>query len=335
MLRHRMDMKSSPLAVYSRGQYLHTGSLNGAYITQVKVGLESNIRWDDKWTPKETVLRGHTSVVSAIAFSPDGKLLVTVSETVKLWDPTTRKELRVLEHDYRVRRVVFSPDGNSLACLMGASYSAIQLWQPATGKKQEVLSLPLTVTLDITFSPDGKCLVLALANSWVRMWDLATQTWSGLFNSPGIPMAFSPDRTLLASALRDNKLRIWDISTKCDIRTVEHDGHVLAIAFSPDSELLAALCVETLTVWDLATGKKLRAQANHFTIAYIAFLTDGNVLAYVLSNGEIRKWDLVTGIERRTSARPGGHGRFFASSPDGKHLARALKDYSVELLEVS
>lgn len=220
-----------------------------------------------------------------------------------------------------------------------SSCSTIQLWQPATGKKQEVLSLPAIEPLEITFSRDGKYLVLAAKDGWVRMWDLATQKLLGVLNpeDTATPMAFSPDRTRLASAWGDSKgeVRIWDMSMECHFRTVAHGGHVLAIAFSPDSKLVATLCAETLTVWDLAAGKELRTQAHHFTIASITFLTDDNLLAYMLCNGEVRKWDLVTGIERRTSAGLVPPNKVIASSPDGKHLARPLNDYSVELLEVS
>lgn len=340
---YKMDMKRWPVAVYFHAELrVRSGLMQRIYIPEVKFGFESDIRWvEEFWTPRKTVLWGHNSVVSDITFSPDGKLLVTASEdeTVKLWDLTTRKELRTLEHDGQVRRVVFSPDGNSLACLVGYSspHSLIQLWQPATGKRQEVFSVPVIWTSDITFSRDGKYLMVATANGSLKMRDLATQRWSGVFNheDTGTPMAFSPDRTLLASAWRGIEVKIWDISMKSNILTVAHGGHVLAIAFSPDSKLLATLCAETLTVWDLAAGKELRTQAHHSTIASSTFLSDGKLLAYVSFDGEVGKWDLVTGIERRTPPRLGQHSRVIASSLDGKHIARPLNDYSVELLEIS
>src|ERR1700733_14075583 len=69
------------------------------------------------WSAELQKLEGHTGYVSAVAFSPDGSLLVSASgdRTVRLWNPSTGQEVQKLEgHTSYVSAVAFSPDGSLL-----------------------------------------------------------------------------------------------------------------------------------------------------------------------------------------------------------------------------
>ena len=75
--------------------------------------------------------------VSAVAFSPNGKLLASSASnnTVRLWNPATGQRVGTsFRTDARngVPGVAFSPDGKLLACADGDG--TVQLWNPATGQ---------------------------------------------------------------------------------------------------------------------------------------------------------------------------------------------------------
>jgi WD40 repeat protein len=75
-------------------------------------------------------LEGHTESVWGVAFSPDGRTLVSGSQdkTIKLWDLSSGKVLQTLEgHTESVWGVAFSPDGYTLAS--GSEDSTIKLWR--------------------------------------------------------------------------------------------------------------------------------------------------------------------------------------------------------------
>ena len=90
-------------------------------------------------------LKGHTSWVRSIAFSPDGKTLASASSdsTIKLWDVATGKEQATLEgHTNVVHSVAYSPDGKTLASGQTANGppppdKTIKLWDIPAVKKAD------------------------------------------------------------------------------------------------------------------------------------------------------------------------------------------------------
>jgi WD40 repeat protein/serine/threonine protein kinase len=160
-------------------------------------------------------LRGHTDLVTSVAFHPDGQQLASASwdGTVRVWDIPTGKEKRTLRgHNGHVSHLAFSPDGRWLASA-GAD-ETVRVWDVSVGK--EVFA-PLRdhvgEVADVAFSPDGKRLASAGVDRTVKVLDAMTgQLLLSLrgHSAPVRCVAFSPDGHGLASADGDGVVRIWD-----------------------------------------------------------------------------------------------------------------------------
>ena len=96
--------------------------------------------WDLQDGKKPRVLQGHETWVTAIALSPDGKVLASggADMLVKLWDPEAGKSFATLSgHGRGVSSAAFSPDGKVLAT---ASWDkTAKLWNANTGAEIRTL----------------------------------------------------------------------------------------------------------------------------------------------------------------------------------------------------
>ena len=133
------------------------------------------------------ILQGHTDLVRSVAFSPDGKKVVSGSydRTVRLWDAETGETIGEpwQGHTDRVWSVAFSPDGKKV--VSGSYDRTVRLWDAETG---ETIGEPwqghTDRVLSVAFSPDGKKVVSGSGddpeNRWdymILIWDVDEESW--------------------------------------------------------------------------------------------------------------------------------------------------------------
>jgi WD40 repeat protein len=289
---------------------------------------------DDPHKPLWSFLQG-SPIYSAFAVSRDGSLLATASHgtpqesVIKVWDlkapePEPKPMTTIDVPDAWIMDLAFSPDGCCLAiaCVeRGTRTSTSSIWSIKTG--EEILSLPMTVPSDaVAFTPDGKSLVTASRDAWVRVWQpagnaaddaldrllaqksepiasgdaalpaaaLAVVRWSERIfagHSERIRnIAVSQDGTRIASAGGDNTVKIWDTKTGENLLTLTgHTGYAEAVQFSPDGRhVVTASRDRTIKFWNI--------EVHTNTVTSIAFSPNGKLLATGSSDRTARLWEL-------------------------------------------
>ncbi|HJZ59659.1 MAG TPA: WD40 repeat domain-containing protein [Gemmataceae bacterium] len=249
--------------------------------------------------------------MNSVAVSPDGSLVATAADGVRLYDARTGALLRVIG-DAGDRGVVFSPDGRTLAAagfhladMFSTPLLTLPIYDVQTGKRVQTLAGHTEwETYAIAFSPDGKLFASAGADKQVLVWELATGKVRHRFAdqaSPVTALAFSPDSALLAGGGADKTIRLWDTATGRLRRSLEgHRDWVCTLAFSPDGKTIAGGSCD----WAFHRGRNT---------AYFEGRDPG-------CEGQWKLWDVATGELKRTVDQP-GRLRSLAVEPGGKSLA--------------
>ena len=293
----------------------------------------------------QLTLNGHAGVVNSVAFSPDGKRLVTGShdKTAKVWDAQTGKEIFTCKgHTSAVLSVSISPDGRRIAT--GSEDKTARLWDAQTGKALLTLNGHAGVVKSVTFSPDSKRLVTGSWDHTAKVWNAITGqelfTLKGHDNSVN-SVAYSPDGTRIATSGGDNTVKVWDAATGKALNTLLV-GAADSVAFVSDSKhLVISGNGETVYVWDVAAGRILRGLRGHAgRITSVAFSPYLGIVAgcenspAIVWRAEDSKDGTAWGAEDRMALTFKGHKypvMAVAISPDGKRIATGSMDSTAKI----
>jgi WD40 repeat protein/tetratricopeptide (TPR) repeat protein len=250
----------------------------------------------------------HANWVAALAFSPDGKVLVTggYDSAVHFWDTAKGTPLgRPLFLGDIVQSLAFSPDGKILAVghtPRNPGPSGLTLLNVAHRRRiGKTVPGPRWFLL---FSPDGKRLLTADSGT-LRLWNPTTGDQVGPTMAEAAEVqaiAFSPDGQFILSGSTDGQARLWKVSTGKPVGApMAHSQRITAVAFSPDPQgrLLLTACADgSARLWDHASQKQigppvvLRRQ-----IMAAQFTHDGRSFLTTAQDGSTRLWPVPAALE--------------------------------------
>ncbi len=277
--------------------------------------------------PRLVVPIGHTAPVISVAFSPDGKYVLTGSEdyTVKLW---TRAGQEIQSFERQGCKVAtFSPDGKYV--LTGADTTAT-LWD-LQGNKIRSFTGKQTVN-HVAFASGGKLIVLG--RKQLEVFYLNGNPVPN-FKPPVfgvIAMAVSPAGNVIAVADQTKSVKLVDLTGKIRLTCPTQKHEINAVAFSPDGKtVVAGGLLVPITVWNCSTGQEIHSFPINL-IKSLAFSPDGK---YILSGSLTATLLNLQGKNQQNFYKKDATSQAIAFSPDGKAVLTGNSDGSATLWSLS
>jgi WD40 repeat protein/tRNA A-37 threonylcarbamoyl transferase component Bud32 len=283
-----------------------------------------------------SVLAGHGSKVSGMAFSPDGTRLASCSfdNVVRVWELEAGRTLAEFDgHDADVNGVAFFPDGERL--VTGAEDDSLRVWELARAPVKVLLERGKWID-SLAFSPDGTRLATGAHDSWLRVFELSSGRELAGVETGGIVdcVAWSA-RDELAWSCEESAPRIapagdpgtWKALAPCQ-------GFPRALSFDPRGARLFVCDSEGLvSALDVARGARVATlDSAGYQCSSLALSRDGRTVAAGTDKGDVLAWDALS-LARRATWTPGKTSvSALAFSPDGSRLAVGRLDSKIVLL---
>ncbi|MCB0532877.1 MAG: caspase family protein [Saprospiraceae bacterium] len=289
-------------------------------------------------TPRLVVPIGHSEMVSSMAFSPDGKTILTGSydHTAKLWDLDGRMLQTFNGHAAEVLSVAFSPDGKTI--LTGSADKTAKLWD-LDGRMLQTFKGHVFGVLSVAFSPDGKTILTSSDDNTAELWDLdgsMSQTFIGHWDHFDFEsVAFSLDGKTILTGSADSTAKLWNLEGEV-LQTFEgHAKEVTSVAFSPDGKtILTGSADNTARLWDLDDGRMLKTFKGHVNkVTSVAFSPDGKTILTGSADKSAKLWDLDGRMLKTLNGHTDGVWSV-AFSPDGKTILTDSADKSAKLWDL-
>ena len=302
----RIDVGEGPVnaIAYSRStNRIAVAAANSIYI------------YDASSYEKQMVFTEHTDSVLAVAFSPNGKLLVSGSsdKTVRLWRVDNGKLIRTRErHEAPVNTVAFSVDGKRFWSASSEN-DTIRSWHSRDGGRWSSQTSPRKYITFIAIACSYKGAIIAKARSIDGMsgctikfrdgdrWDIR----GGHTDLVNVLTLYEDGKTL-ATGSADKTIEVWNkADTDKPLHTLTgHTSGITAMDFSVDAKLLASGSSDkTVRLWNLTTGHSLQTFTGHTNeVGAVTFLEDKALAGIALakaktlasgdSDGTVFIWDM-------------------------------------------
>ena len=205
--------------------------------------------------------------VTALAYSPDGKLLASSGyHEVLLWNPDDGKLVRRITNvAERVHDLKFSSDGQQIAVACGtpAQIGELKIFSVQDGKLLGDFGISDDAFFAVAWSPDGKRIASAGADRVIRVHDIASGKEELTIEDHAdfvMGLAFSPDGKKLASASRDKTAKVFDATTGDSLVTFNgHGDTVYDVSFTPDGkQVITSGADKQVRIWNEGDAKEVR-----------------------------------------------------------------------------
>ena len=289
--------------------------------------------------------------ILGLAFSSDGQHLAAAgaNSEIRLWKLSPNQP----EHSFTghldwVWSIAYATDHDWLAS--GSADGEVRLWDAKTGIALRTFPRHNARIWHVSFHQQDRWLASGSADGEVRIWDIDEKRPVAVIPGQGVQtrsLGLSPDGDLVARGRFDGLIDLWSLNmdqTPPKFQFLDrlkgHQGRVLAICFSLDSQMMASSDDQgTIQIWDTTSWSPINTLPRQtHRVRTVAFSPDGQTLVSGSDDGQICIWGKVNKPDQSKLTRTlKGHDNWIWSvvfSPDGQTIASGSEDQSIKLWRV-
>jgi WD40 repeat protein len=268
----------------------------------------------------KTAKAAHISLVESMAFSPDGKTLLTGSfQELTVWNVEKAEPTKRIDgFADRVCAIAFSVDGKKFATGGGAATEdgEIKIFETESGKLfAEVAAGHSDTVFGVAFSPDGKLLATCGADKFVKVFEVPekageapkfVKSFEGHTHHV-MGVGWTPDGKKLASCGADNFVKVWDYEKGEKLRDMQgHQKQVTALVFvGKTPQFVTGSGDASVRMWNADNGGNVRSFPGAADFVYaVSASTDGDVVASGCEDGIVRVYNGKNGQLMKAALPP-------------------------------
>lgn len=301
-----------------------------------------------------------------LLFSPDGQQLIVGGLDIEIWDIGTVELVEEYLTYFRVTSLALHPNGTQLAA--GTEEGQIEFWSLLTGDPIGLIDgndmevegyRPKAKVKSVTFSPDGRMLIVGFDDSVIAIWDTVNQVWTRFwvtktrpdeefkgwqtsgqgFPPPGeypwwypLPTLNHDGTTVVGLADRAANVGRWDVHTGKLTGRFEGYGYPVELGFSDDGKHFFT-CWNVARVWDTATTEIVAEMQYDNGTNAAAHSPNGRYVAISHRDRFITVWDVETATVKHVLGGASWNNSI-TFSPDSRLVAAVTFSFLIRVWDV-
>lgn len=288
-------------------------------------------------TQPKIAYNGHNDLLEAVAFSPDGKYVLSGSwdRGVNMYGADSSYLFKRLEgHNSAVMNIAYSRSRLKPSVFAtGSKDFSVRLWDSAGNFIRDFVGYTTAVTA-IAVDASSKFLYTGSSNQGINVWDISTGSQFKKFNIIGVnALACARDNKTLFVGTNSGDVTVVNLLTgPAAVGLKGHKDAVNALEISYSGKyLVSGSSDKTAIVWEVSSGKVVSTLKGHsWKVTSVAVSRDDKYIVTGSNDGTAKLWELATGKLLASFEGYGFNVRSVAISPDNTKVAVASYERGVE-----
>lgn len=248
------------------------------------------------------VLREHKGIINHIAWSPDGRYLISASDDnrIIIWNVLEKNIFATLENPSGgVIALACSPNGEQF--VSGDRLGNLVFWDITAKKSLTEIQAHENLIRCLAWSNDGKLIASGSFDNTIKIWDSSklSLVHSIQYSEKDavLSLLWLEDKPILLSGLRDSGTWMWDGTSNTFSKIIQKTHEpVVSLKLSHDGTTLLTSSHSRIFIWDMRTWKEQKSIEGHTNeIKDFDISPDGLFIASKSNDNTLKLWDARTG----------------------------------------